>query len=84
MVDKMTKQIPPGYRKTEIGIIPEDWEVKKLGNVFRLKSGETKPDDTRKYGNFPVYGGNGILGFCFYVTHLDKNFELQTGGIVAG
>ncbi|HDL60078.1 MAG TPA: hypothetical protein ENH14_01335 [candidate division WOR-3 bacterium] len=64
MVDKMTKQIPPGYRKT-IGIIPEDWEVKKLGNVFRLKSGETKPDDTRKYGNFPVYGGMVFLGFAF-------------------
>jgi|GEM_PF-6249629 len=60
----MTKQIPPGYRKT-IGIIPEDWEVKKLGNVFRLKSGETKPDDTRKYGNFPVYGGMVFLGFAF-------------------
>ena len=64
MVDKMTKQIPPGYRKT-IGIIPEDWEVKKLGNVFRLKSGEAKPDDTRKYGNFPVYGGMVFLGFAF-------------------
>lgn len=26
-------QIPYGYKKTEVGIIPEDWEVKKLGEV---------------------------------------------------
>ncbi|HDP77598.1 MAG TPA: restriction endonuclease subunit S [Mesotoga infera] len=23
-------EIPPGYKKTEVGIIPEDWEVKRL------------------------------------------------------
>jgi len=60
---KTDKKVTSGYKKTEIGIIPEDWEVKRLGEVFRLKSGETKPDDTRKYGKFPVYGGNGILGY---------------------
>lgn len=65
MVDKMTKQIPPGYRKTEIGIIPEDWEVKKLGNVFRLKSGETKPDDTENMGIFQFMVEMVFLGFVF-------------------
>ncbi|MFP4460294.1 MAG: restriction endonuclease subunit S [Candidatus Zixiibacteriota bacterium] len=27
------KKIPEGYKKTEIGVIPEDWEVKKLKEV---------------------------------------------------
>ena len=35
----MTKQIPPGYKRTDIGIIPEDWEVKRLGEVFEIKRG---------------------------------------------
>jgi hypothetical protein len=26
-------QTPPGYKQTEVGVIPEDWEVKKLGEV---------------------------------------------------
>ena len=27
------QKIPPGYRKNDIGIIPEDWEVKRLGEI---------------------------------------------------
>lgn len=25
------KPVPPGYKMTEVGVIPEDWEVKPLG-----------------------------------------------------
>ena len=28
---KATQTIPNGYKQTEIGVIPEDWDVKKLG-----------------------------------------------------
>lgn len=32
--------LPPGYKRTEVGVIPEDWEVKPLGSVVaRLISG---------------------------------------------
>jgi len=26
------KSVPTGYKKTEVGVIPEDWEVKRLGD----------------------------------------------------
>ncbi|MGL4501321.1 MAG: restriction endonuclease subunit S [Planktothrix sp.] len=33
-------QLPEGYKPTEVGVIPEDWEVKPLGNLIdRLESG---------------------------------------------
>ena len=32
--------IPPGYKQTEVGMIPEDWEVAKLAAVCSMKSGE--------------------------------------------
>ena len=32
-------QIPNGYKQTDVGIIPEDWEVKKLGNVCKYQNG---------------------------------------------
>jgi type I restriction enzyme S subunit len=38
-----SKKIPQGYKKTEIGIIPEDWEVKKLGEVGFCQSGSGFP-----------------------------------------
>ncbi|MBI5309149.1 MAG: restriction endonuclease subunit S, partial [Planctomycetes bacterium] len=33
--------IPAGFKQTEVGVIPEDWEVKKLGDVVKISSGES-------------------------------------------
>jgi type I restriction enzyme S subunit len=33
--------IPKGYRLTDVGVIPEDWEVKALGEVASTSSGTT-------------------------------------------
>ena len=35
------QKIPPGYKKTDIGIIPEDWEGKRLEEVCRYQNGAT-------------------------------------------
>lgn len=35
------KYIPQGYKPSPLGIIPEDWEVKKLGEVAEMTSGTT-------------------------------------------
>lgn len=34
-----TKTIPEGYKKTEVGIIPEDWEVKRINNIAKVTRG---------------------------------------------
>ena len=59
--------VRPGYKHTEIGVIPEDWGVERLGDIFKLSSGSTKPakmlsEQGGKF-QFPVYGGNGITGY---------------------
>src|SRR5690554_4038444 len=36
-------EIRERYKETEIGIIPEDWEVKKLGEVADVKGGKRIP-----------------------------------------
>ena len=28
-------EVKPGYKQTEVGVIPEDWEVSCVGNSFR-------------------------------------------------
>ncbi len=54
-------------KQTEIGEIPETWEVTKLGDIIKLKSGLSRPKDIESKPNpkqnVPVYGGNGILGY---------------------
>ena len=35
----MNDQIPRGYKLTEVGVIPEDWEVKAIGDIADVKTG---------------------------------------------
>jgi len=42
----------------------------KLGDVVSFGNGKTRPSSE---GNIPIYGGNGILGYC-----ADKNYEGET------
>ncbi|MGE5354787.1 MAG: restriction endonuclease subunit S [Deltaproteobacteria bacterium] len=41
----------------------DKWKPVKLGNVFKLKSGNALPVSKHIEGNIPVYGGNGIMGY---------------------
>ena len=54
-------------KQTEIGEIPESWEVTRLGDLVKLKSGLSRPNDMENEPNselnVPVYGGNGVLGY---------------------
>ena len=58
---KEKQHIPSGYKPSPLGPIPEDWEVKRLGELcFDVFSGNNK---TRTdMGAYPVYGSTGIIG----------------------
>ncbi|QBZ84181.1 restriction endonuclease subunit S [Hydrogenovibrio crunogenus] len=50
----MSKQtIPAGYKQTEIGVIPEDWNVKKIGEFTDCTAGGTPSTSISSY-----WGGN--------------------------
>lgn len=57
--------IPEGYKKTSLGVIPKEWEIKRLGDICSyFKSGECiTSKDISKKGEYPVYGGNGLRGY---------------------
>ena len=33
-------ELKPGYKQTEVGVIPEDWDVKLVADVLRFRSGK--------------------------------------------
>jgi len=49
--------IKEGYKQTEIGVIPEDWEVKTLGEVCEIRKGQLITEETRTLGLIPVIAG---------------------------
>lgn len=55
--------IPAGYKQTEVGVIPEDWEVVKLGNFISLQRGHDITWRDRRDGDVPVMGSAGQNGF---------------------
>ena len=48
---------------SELGEIPEGWEVKALGDVLELTYGKALKADSRRGGSVPVYGSNGRVGW---------------------
>ena len=53
----------PGYKQTEVGVIPEDWLVKPIGKVAPLQRGFDLPARNIRPGPFPIVYSNGIDGF---------------------
>jgi type I restriction enzyme, S subunit len=48
-----------GYKQTEIGVIPKDWDVRCLGEVGQSLIGLTyRPEDTRDYGTLVLRSSN--------------------------
>jgi type I restriction enzyme, S subunit len=56
-------EVKPGYKQTEVGVIPEDWEVKSLGKFVALQRGYDLTERNRRPGYIPVMGSAGLNGF---------------------
>jgi len=50
------------FKDTEIGRIPKEWEVTKLGNVVDFENGR-RPRIILERGRIPIYGAGGLAGY---------------------
>ncbi|HYL81756.1 MAG TPA: restriction endonuclease subunit S [Candidatus Acidoferrum sp.] len=68
-----------GYKQSEVGVIPADWEVRPVGEVFsicdelRVPLSETVRQSMG--GPYPYYGPTGILGHIDQY-HLDGEYAI--------
>lgn len=49
------------FKQTEVGLIPEDWDVSPLVNLFLIGNG--RDYKYQKKGSIPVYGTGGIITY---------------------
>ena len=78
-----------GYKKTEVGIIPEDWEVKKIGDIVNIKSGSSPSKfNLSEQGEYPFfkvddmnYGFKYLNNSKLYFDSYDNNL-MKLGMIV--
>lgn len=75
-------KVPEGYKQTEVGIIPEDWEVKELGSQsLKIGSGSDYKD---KNGTYPLYGSTGIIGKSKFFSYDQQSILVARVGANAG
>ncbi|GAB4053775.1 hypothetical protein GCM10028810_60130 [Spirosoma litoris] len=55
-IDFTNTLIPQGYKSSPVGIIPKDWDVKRLKEIGKVGSGNTPSKDVKEFwskGNVP-------------------------------
>ena len=59
--------VKPGYKQTEIGVIPEDWDVLPLGSISHFLDSKRIPikesERIKMQGDYPYYGASGIIDY---------------------
>ena len=62
-----------GYKQTEVGVIPEDWEVKRLGELAPIATGNTPPtNDPSNYGDEFLFVGPVDMGENKFISRTEK------------
>ena len=66
-----------GYKQTELGEIPEDWDVKAIKDFAPLQRGFDLPSTRRIEGNYPVVYSNGVSNY-------HKDWMVKGPGVITG
>ncbi len=69
-----TQKILSGYKQTEIGVIPADWDVKKLGELADYKNGKSFESRITDSGNY----------FLITLNSLDIKGKLKSDHLKVG
>ena len=48
-------KVPAGYRRTEVGVIPEDWQVDRIDQHTLIKTGSKNTQDKEEGGEYPFF-----------------------------
>ena len=82
-------EVRPGYKQTEVGVIPENWNVKRLGELGEALIGLTyKPSDVRKHGMLVLRSSNiqnDVLAFddnVFVDTDIPERIKVRSGDVL--
>ncbi|MBA3888278.1 MAG: restriction endonuclease subunit S [Acidobacteria bacterium] len=83
-------EVRPGYKQTEVGVIPEDWEVARLGDLATIRDGTHQ---TPKYvpDGIPFYSVEHVTSGDFTRTKfisikehrfLTRSYKIERGDIL--
>ena len=73
---KEIKHIPTGYKPSPLGIIPEDWKVKRIGDFGKVITGNTPPtEDADNYGDVYKFVSPADISDNKYIETTEKHLS---------
>lgn len=68
--------VRPGYKQTEVGVIPEKWELKRLGELATIATGNTPPtSDASNYGDEFLFVSPVDMGEAKFISKTEKQLS---------
>jgi len=61
--------IPIGYKQTEDGVIPDDWDYRIIGDIISVNHGKSQKNVETDYGRYPILGTGGVIGWTNHFLH---------------
>lgn len=75
----MSDTTPHGYKMTEVGVIPEDWEIVALKSIGVFKKGRNIPKSSLTLHGLPcVLYGEIYTKYAEVVTKLESRISIET------
>jgi type I restriction enzyme S subunit len=70
-------EVKPGFKQTEVGVIPEEWRDCDISDLCQLQRGFDLTEATRKRGDIPVYSSSGL-------SYFHNEARLQPPAVITG
>lgn len=69
---------------SELGKIPLSWKVQKLNDIFKINYGKNLPTKKILNNGYPVFGGNGIIGYYSNYMYETPKILISCRGAASG
>ena len=78
-------ELRKGSKQTEVGVIPNDWQLNRIKDVCSMKSGKgITAENISELDEYPCYGGGGLRGYTNTFTHSGRYTLVGRQGALCG
>jgi type I restriction enzyme S subunit len=82
VAENNAQSLPKGYKQTEVGLIPSDWEVKPIGEVLKVKHGKSQKEVEDRIGQYPILGTGGLMSYTNYYLYNKSSVLIGRKGTI--
>ena len=87
----LSEEVLVGYKRTEVGVIPEEWQATRIGDLFESTAGgdfdPTRSSNVQSDRHpYPIYANGlsqeGLYGFCNYAENRPRSITVTARGTI--